>query len=183
MRSWRPGSDGQWSEVIPSCPFMVCLSYCTSNSKTFPSLNRKGAILFWAPGVKMECPCQGLMFTCFSRRQLQQLEGALWFSEVKTKADISILVDECRVAAGNPSPQSSHQRTPALVPSCDGCESQTLFAMGSLVTGQCDKVLRMLLSSSRSSACSQLGRRSTDNTQLVNFLMGLMSWTFRCLQG
>lgn len=124
-----PRSDGQWSEVIPSYPFMVCLSsYCTSNSKTFPPLNRKCAILFWAPGVKMECPCQDLMFTCFSRRQLPQLEGALWFSEVKTKADVLILVDEHRVAAGNPSTQSSHQRTPALVPSSDGYESQTPFA-------------------------------------------------------
>lgn len=71
-----PGSSDQQSEVAPSYHFMGCLSssYFMTNSKTFPSLNRKGAILFSTPRAKMECLCQGLMITCFSRRQLQQLE-------------------------------------------------------------------------------------------------------------
>lgn len=183
-----------------------------SSSKTFPALSRKGALLFWTPRAKMECPCQDLMIVCFSGRQLQQVEGALWCSEVKTKGDVLLLVDACRAAAGNLSSQSSHQWMPAPVPSYDGYESQALLARGHLrtsscsflrdrgqrakeplgylprpmhflVTGQRGKGPRRLLDAHCSnSTCSQLGGRSTDNTQAVTFLMGLRSWSFTCLQ-
>lgn len=92
------------------------------------------------------------------------------------------------MAAGNPGTRSPLQRTPALVPNSSGCESQTLLAREAsenqllllqqgqlakkpvrdwsgpvylLATRQCGKVFRMLLNSSRSTTCFQLGIRST----------------------